>query len=247
MGACGCLLACLSLVLIPGGGEDWAAIASSKPNHVVILPGAYGPDKFTMEFRHLLETYDNGAGGLSAQIWDWNRIGGVDKSADRLTESEVMKHRAGRLVEEMKKWRQAPANETAKIHLVGLSAGSIVALLAAESDQLPTDFFDSIVFLSAYVSPGRNVEGMLKRTRAFYNYCSDEDKMLQALPHDALGGAGYHAKNKPPKTRQLRWQAGHRELGNHGAHLECCRSDFCRRFILPLFHSDKAVIPAEWK
>jgi len=212
----------------PGG------IESTKPSHVLILPGRFGADEGTRVLARLLQDHGSVGQGLSVQLWDWTRTpnnkGSGESKGKAGTDPRLL---AQELVDRLRAWRSQHPND--RLYLLALADGSRLAQAVCE--KLGEPFFERILLLSATLRSDVPVEPFVRCARTgVFNYSSDADTFLVQAKGPAVAGR----EGFPPGsgTRSLRWLPEYKKLGNWGGHLQCLSEPFIREKILPVFEAD---------
>ena len=155
-----------------------------------------------------------------------------------------------RLAEEICQFRAAYPG--VRIYVVGFSAGSTVALAAAE--RLPTDTLERIVLLAPSVSASYDIRGTMASARQGVDaFTSERDRFYLGLGTAAVGtsdGKREAAAGRvgfcPPvlsqeelwltgRLRQHPWNPGDAWTGNEGGHSGSLQPAYLKAYVLPLF------------
>jgi hypothetical protein len=228
-------------------------IVSTRPHHVLILPGIQG---MAFDFAGLAgfeRQIERENPLVSAQIWDWTRIEPQFGSVPRLKDLARNRRRAKVLAAEIATWRLR--HRDAGLSIVGYSAGTGIALFAC--DELPPDAaLDRIVLVSSGLSPSCDLDAALARaTGGVFNYFSDQDTTvlrdfttrhgtIDRVYGPSAGCVGFRCDD--PRLRQLRWTPAMKRLGNPGGHTDGFAQGFAREYLLPLLDPD-GEIPQGWR
>ncbi len=139
-----------------------------------------------------------------------------------------------------------------KVYLVAHSAGSAVALAAAEAS--PPGSIDRIILLAPSVASDYDLKPALQSTKGGIDvFCSKRDIWQLGIGVAILGTAdgcrgctaagriGFQNSSGDPrdaalyaKLRQHSWDACQAALGNHGGHYGTYKPGFLQAFVLPL-------------
>jgi pimeloyl-ACP methyl ester carboxylesterase len=141
-----------------------------------------------------------------------------------------------------------------RVYLVGHSAGSAVALAAAE--MLPPNSVDRIILLAPSVCTAYDLRPSLRTARSGIDvFHSDRDRLILGLGmrligtadgacHVAAGQCGFTPIIAGPedaalysKLRQHPWDQAVEWTGHHGGHYGSNRACFLRAYVLPLLLS----------
>lgn len=140
------------------------------------------------------------------------------------------------------------ANPCAPIHVIGLSAGTSLILLALE--KLEDDVMvDNVVLFSSSVSSERNLTQAMRHVRRnLYATTSPYDSILNTLPFNADGkggppagrrgfrlptGASRETLSAYQRVVNLPWQPTYLGFGWNGSHTSVTGSDFVASVIAP--------------
>ncbi len=209
--------------------------------------------------RGMLDAGYDGAG----EMFKWQTGKGV--LADQVASEEHKRKKAAELARRIQSFHQAHPN--AKISMVGLSAGTAIAVFALEA--LPPDIpIDSVILLSGSLSAGYDLSSALRRVHdKVFIFSSRKDGVLQVLlpmagTADRAKGAtetiGVHGPKLPPNastdTRHLYaqrvveipWNEEFTAYGHRGSHTDTVKADFVRHFVAPFLEplaAEKAKPP----
>jgi pimeloyl-ACP methyl ester carboxylesterase len=184
---------------------------------------------------------------LHVRSFDWTHGRGLGL-AD-VVDVDYARCQGQQLADEIRRYRWA--YPTVPIYLVGFSAGSTVALTAAES--LPTDTLERIVLLAPSVSAGYDLRAALASARQGVDvFTSERDRFYLGLGTAVLGtsdGKRQAAAGRvgfcPPalsagetclsgRLRQHPWDPSVAWTGNEGGHSGSLRAQYLRAYVLPL-------------
>lgn len=194
----------------------------------------------------LLDAGYNGAG----EVFTWETGAGV--AADQGSSVEYKRGKARELAGRIQTYaREYPGRP---IHLIGLSAGTAVAVFTLES--LPESCsVDNVILLGSSMSSDHDLTAALRRVRGhLYVFTSDNDAVLRFLVPSAGSAdrvdagerlAGLRGFMMParatPETRQLYakvkrvpWTREFERDGNYGGHTDAVNAAFVRDHIAPL-------------
>jgi len=254
------LLSLLALAFVAGCERP------ALPNHDERLPcgnlyyldGAGGGTEF-VNWCHgvrdgLLEAGYAGA----CEMFTWQT--GLGAVADQDVDVQYKRQKAGELAERIRGYRKGEPD--APVSLIGLSAGTAVAVFTAEAmaDDCP---LDAVVLLGASISANYDLTKALRHVRGkLYVFTSPNDGVLGLLmvatgtadrqPGAAAGVKGFVL---PPganeETRKLYaeklvtipWTREFERVGNFGHHLDNVNKDFIRNYVAPLVMGGKPPTP----
>ncbi len=242
-----------------------AALAALSAGCVVIEPHRHELDQHGFVF------YVDGAGGGSV-LTDWGRgfqeglklagypgefrsfhwHTGLGVAADQAASVPYKRSRAGQLAREIRSYQDEHPGRP--VHLVGLSAGTAVAVFALE--QLPEDHpVDRVVLLGSSLSSHYDVTTAMRRVRdRLYVYTSDKDAVLGTLvplagtaDREFCGAcsAGLKGLHLPPradaetrghyaKIENIAWKPEFTSAGNFGGHTDAVNPRFVRDYVAPM-------------
>jgi pimeloyl-ACP methyl ester carboxylesterase len=149
-----------------------------------------------------------------------------------------------------KVWAYRQQHPTARIHLLGHSAGGMVVLSAAEC--LPPEAIDHIVLLLPSVSSSydlrpalRSIKGRLQvhyssQDWLYLGLCTRLIGCVDGNHCDAGGRVGFPVRIDSAsdvallqRLVQLPWQPAYRQLGNEGGHYGAYQPDYLKAIVLP--------------
>lgn len=216
-------------------------------------------DGFNERARHGITFYCHGAGnvdfahssireGLEAAgyegqvysfIWTSSFVAPVDQVIRPWVERRAKN--LARLIEEY--LRLYPDG---KVNLIGLSAGSAVALWAVE-DLAPGYRVDNVILLSSSLSQTYNVQKALSHTDGkVYNFVWPRDPLLGRIVRrgfftvdgefraESAGLRGLEFANRSDRVVNIRWAPRRRTIANFQGHTDCTRAEFIRDRVAPL-------------
>jgi pimeloyl-ACP methyl ester carboxylesterase len=142
-----------------------------------------------------------------------------------------------------------------EVNLVGLSAGTGVAMWALESLR-PEYRVNNVVFISSSLSHTYDAKRALQNVKGkIYNYCSPRDAVLAGpmkvfgsidgvYMEDAAGAVGFRA---PPgleaRVVNIPWNSQFERYGYYGGHYDGTSPDFVAAIIAPHIVNDVAQPP----
>ena len=184
------------------------------------------------------------------EMFSWET--GLGVAPDQIASNEYKRAKATELAREITEFHQD--HPDTPITLVGLSAGTVVAVFTLES--LPdSPIIENVVLLSGSLSADYDLTTALARVRHnVYIFTSDRDAILSVLlpitgPADrsadtnsVIGASGAIMPLAPsPETAsqygkvvEVRWNPSFRSFGNRGEHLDTVNELFVREFVAPL-------------
>jgi hypothetical protein len=184
------------------------------------------------------------------EMFSWQT--GLGVAPDQVASNEYKRAKASELAHEIMRFHQDHPNTP--ITLIGLSAGSVVAVFTLEA--LPDSaIVDNVVLLSGSLSADYDLTPALARVRQnMYIFTSDRDVILNVLlpitgPADrgadtnhVIGAFGtIMPPNPSPETArqyakviEVRWNPSFRSFGDTGNHLDTVNEPFVRAFVAPL-------------
>ncbi len=186
----------------------------------------------------------------AGEMFSWET--GLGVTADQVASVEYKREKAAELARRILDFqRQQPQ---APVTLVGLSAGTAIAVFALE--QLPPDAgVETVILLSGSLSADHDLTSALRHVRGrMFVFTSQRDAVLQYLmpmagsadrqdtSHGAIGVDGVRV---PPQasseTRQLYrkivtvpWKEEFARLGNAGGHTDTVKAPFVQAIVAPL-------------
>lgn len=190
-------------------------------------------------------------GQLSMFPWET----GLGVVVDQDTAVRYKRQKADEVAAEIVRFHQAhPASQ---IHLIGLSAGTAVAVFAAEA--LPPNVkLDNIILFGASISNDYNLTKALRHVRShLYNFTSEDDAVLGFLvpisgtaDRTDAPAAGLDGFVMPPdanahtralyltKVVRIAWRAKYEKDGDYGGHTNAVNAPFVRDYVAPLIMRD---------
>jgi len=190
-------------------------------------------------------------GQLSMFPWET----GLGVVVDQDTAVAYKRQKAGEVAAEIVRFRQA--NPKSQIHLIGLSAGTAVAIFALEA--LPPGLkVENVILFGASIGNDYNLTKALGNVNThLYNFTSEQDAVLGFLvPMSGTAdrtnapAAGIDGFVLPPnanaQTRQLylskvvriAWQTKYEKDGDFGGHTDGVNAPFVRDYVAPLIMRD---------
>jgi pimeloyl-ACP methyl ester carboxylesterase len=184
---------------------------------------------------------------LYVRSFDWTH--GQGRGLADVIDVDYARCQGRLLAEEVCRYRRAYPG--VPIYLVGFSAGSTVALAAAE--QLPPDTLERIVLLAPSVSAGYDLRGALASARQGLDaFTSERDRFYLGLGTTVIGtsdGKREAAAGRvgfcPPalsqneawlagRLRQHAWNASVAWTGNDGGHTDSLQQAYLKAYVIPL-------------
>jgi pimeloyl-ACP methyl ester carboxylesterase len=190
-------------------------------------------------------------GQLSMFPWET----GLGVVADQDSAVRYKRQKAGEVAAEMVRFHQA--HPGAQIHLIGLSAGTAVAVFAL--DALPPDLkVENVILFGASISNNYDLTRALGHVRThLYNFTSEQDAVLGFLvpmsgtadrteaPAAGLDGfllpPGANAQTRAlylTRLARVAWQAKFEKDGDFGGHTDGVNARFVRDYVAPLILRD---------
>jgi len=196
----------------------------------------------------------------ACEMFTWQT--GLGAVADQDADVRYKREKAGELAARIQEYRKEQPD--APVSLIGLSAGTAVAVLTAEamSDDCPVD---TVVLLGASIGANYDLTKALRHIRGkLYIFTSPNDGVLGLLmvatgtadrqPGSAAGITGFVMPgNATEETRKLyaerlvtiSWSKDFERAGNYGHHLDNVNKEFIRDHVAPLLMGGKpAAHPA---
>ncbi len=129
-----------------------------------------------------------------------------------------------------------------EVNLIGLSAGSGVAIWALEALK-PGYRVDNVVLLASSLSSDYDVSEALRHVNGqVYNYYSPNDAVLTGpmkvvgtidgkLLADGAGSVGLHSPNNSNRVVNIRWRPEFRRYGYNGGHIDGTAPSFVHHYV----------------
>jgi hypothetical protein len=186
-------------------------------------------------------------------MFPWETGFGV--MADQDSAVKYKRQKAGEVAAEIASFHQA--HPTSQIHLVGLSAGTAVAVFALEA--LPPNVkVENVILFGASISNDYDLTRALGHVRThLYNFTSEQDAVLGFLvPMSGTAdrtdapAAGRDGFVLPPgasaqtralyltKVVRVAWQTKYEKDGDFGGHTDGVHGPFVRDYVAPLIMRD---------
>jgi hypothetical protein len=254
------MLSCVAMLAAAGGCADSPGMAatSARPEGDAQFGAVY---------------YLDGAGGGGLMNWEGGLKKGLKLAGYRgqltmfpwetglgviVDQDATMKYKrqkAGEVAAEIARFHQA--HPTSQIHLIGLSAGTAVAIFALEA--LPPDVkVENVILFGASISNDYDLTKALGHVRThLYNFTSEQDAVLGFLvpmsgtadrsnaPAAGLDGfvlpPGANAQTRAlylTKVARIAWQAKYEKDGDFGGHTDGIHGPFVRDYVAPLVMRD---------
>jgi pimeloyl-ACP methyl ester carboxylesterase len=185
----------------------------------------------------------------AGEVFRWNT--GLGVVADQDSSVEYKRSKAAALAHEIQEYTKE--HPGAPVTLMGLSAGTAVAVFALEA--LPVSCpVDSVVLLGASISSTHDLTQALARVRnRMYVFTSEKDAVLAFLVPGAgtadrqvgVPSAGLNGFQMPPgasaetrsryaKISYIGWRPEFEKTGNYGGHTDTVKAPFVQEYIAPL-------------
>lgn len=149
---------------------------------------------------------------------------------------------ARRLAEYIRDYKNRYPN--GEVNLVGLSAGTGVAIWALEALP-PGCNVDNVILLASSLKHNYDVSKALQRVNGkIYNYYSTHDAILSGpmkvfgtidgeFLTDGAGAVGLHPPRGGDRVVNIRWRSEFQKYGYHGGHTDATNASFVRAHIAP--------------
>jgi hypothetical protein len=191
-------------------------------------------------------------GGFESFRWHT----GLGVAADQGASVAYKRGQAAKLAKRIRTYQQSHPGRA--VHLVGLSAGTAVAVFTLEA-LASNGKVDDLVLLGSSISEHYDMTAALRQvTGKAYVYTSEKDAVLSVLVPAAgtadrqfcgACSAGLHGLHLPrganPETRRLyrkvnniNWKREFEEAGNYGGHTDATKARFVRDYVAPLILAD---------
>jgi pimeloyl-ACP methyl ester carboxylesterase len=236
-------LTCTALLCITAGCSHARPDHAARVNrgYVYYLDGS-GGGSFFMNWsrgvrRGLLDAGYDGA----AEVFRWQTGWGI--VSDQGSSEEYKRRKAAELARRIQQYsREHPG---APVTIIGLSAGTVVAVLALE--QLPVACpVNNVVLLGCSISGDyRLTQGLHRVRNRLYVFTSQHDAVLAFLVWTSGTAAGLGGFRMPPgadaetraqyaKITYVPWRPEFESTGNFGGHTDTVREAFVQEYIAPL-------------
>jgi hypothetical protein len=241
------------------------SLNSTPTTHVFVLPGILGDGFRIQKMKEILESSQDEEGNpIEVRVWDWTEKWESREQSiqDRLYITQQTCEIGKEFADALKLWRSRSTNVRA-IHLIGMSAGSMIAkgtcgATDGTSPVLGDEFFDKILLLSGALDIREPWDSLDTCSKDIFNYYSYADQIVAtrfpsflifririSVAWPACGGVGLK-QGSDSEAEHVSWQLpwirrenGGRgeELGNRGGHLDpgCLAEDYFTEYILPIF------------
>jgi pimeloyl-ACP methyl ester carboxylesterase len=188
------------------------------------------------------------------EVFAWNT--GLGVALDQGSSVEYKRGKAAELAGRIKKYLDAHADQ--RVNLIGLSAGTAVAVFTLEA--LPEDHpVDNVVLLGSSVASHYDLTTALRRVRnRVYVFTSEKDAVLgvavsvagtadrQFCGACSAGLKGFHlpAKADRPtkalysKVENIAWMPEFAKARNYGGHTDAVNALFVRDYVAPLLFKE---------
>lgn len=239
------VLLCLSCFVVVLGATGCAPTFSdrSKLGWTVYCPGAGNTDFGENGIRQGLEAAGY-RGEVAAYMWTVSFNIAIDQTV-RIN-ARLRAQQLARLIEQYTDWYRENRGENdppePTIYLVGLSAGSGIAIWACENLR-PGYSVDSVVLLSSSLSYDYDVSDALKHIRGqIYCYCSDRDAVLAGpmqivgtidgkIATPGVGQLGLQSKAHSDRIVNTRWRDEFTKYGYFGGHTDSTSAAFVQTYV----------------
>ena len=190
----------------------------------------------------------------ACEMFTWQT--GLGAVADQDVDVQYKRQKAGELAARIVEYRKQQPD--APVYLIGLSAGTVVAVFTAEAvpDDCP---LDTVVLLGASIGANYDLTKALRHVRGkLYIFTSPNDGVLGLLmvatgtadrqPGSAAGITGFvmpagaseeTQKLYAEKLVTVSWTRDFERVGNYGHHLDNVNKEFIRNYVAPLVMGGK--------
>lgn len=209
----------------------------------VYCPGAGNTDFGENGIRQGLEAAGY-RGEVAAYMWTVSFNIAIDQTV-RIN-ARIRAEQLARLIEQYTDWYRENRGENdppePTIYLVGLSAGSGIAIWACENLREGYTV-DSVVLLSSSLSYDYDVTSALKHIREkIYCYCSDRDAVLAGpmqivgtidgkIATPGVGQVGLQSKTHSARIVNIRWRDEFTKFGYFGGHTDSTSPEFVQAYV----------------
>jgi pimeloyl-ACP methyl ester carboxylesterase len=196
----------------------------------------------------------------ACEMFTWQT--GLGAVVDQDADVRYKREKAGELANRIREYRKDQPD--APVVLIGLSAGTAVAVFTAEAlaEDCP---LDTVVLLGASIGSNYDLTKALRHVRGkLYIFTSPNDGVLGLLmaatgtadrqPGSAAGITGFiMPAGATAETRKLyaeklvtiTWTKEFERVGNFGHHLDNVNKDFIRTYVAPLVMGGKPPLPPQ--
>lgn len=251
------LFAALSAVILTTGCASTAPQDRVQRGYVYYLDGAGGGGITNWSGGVRQGLRDAGYDGWG-EMFSWET--GLGVVADQTVSNEYKRDKAGTLAKKMVEYRRQYPNSP--MNLIGLSAGTVIAVFALEA--LPADVMvENVILLSGSLSAPYDLTKALSRVRGkVYVTTSHRDPVLGGLlplAGTADRGSGTTAtigvegprlpRGASADTRRLYaskvvvipWKQEFERYGNYGGHTDTVAGPFVQHYVAPLVKTNSGV------
>lgn len=224
------------------------ALGPVEREAVFILDGVGGFQFMPLLIRRVLREQGQPIGSIMFR-WQFGLPGEIWTDLMWRSRNE---RQAGRLADRIAAYRHA--NPEARLHVVGYSGGSGIAVWACER-LAPAAGVETLVLACPALSPTYNLGPALRNVRRCYALVSRRDRWILGAGTTAFGtvdrrftsAAGRRGFCRPValtaedetaygRLRQIEWTPALRELGHRGGHDGWASLRFLREHLIPLLH-----------
>lgn len=216
--------------------------------YVYYFDGAGGGGAFSNWSGGLKQGLLNAGYDGAGEIFDWNTGGGV--VADQESSVEYKRSKGAECAQKIRQYSNE--HPGAPVNIVGLSAGTAVALFAIEA--LPSNCkVDNVFLCGASVSADYDLTRALQHVRnRLYVFTSEKDAVLAFLvpmagtadrkETDSAGLRGFQIPLRmSPETRaqyakvvHIHWKPEFARYGDFGGHTDALKAPFVQHYMAPL-------------
>jgi pimeloyl-ACP methyl ester carboxylesterase len=237
-------LAAAGLALATGCGPNYSPRAEN--GITFYCPGAGNLDFGDTGIREGLEA-SGYTGEVAAVSWTISFNPAIDQAVK--VNARLGASRLARAIE-----RYADTYPGRPINLVGLSAGTGVAIFACE-DLRPGYEVDNVILLSGSLSYDYDISQALRRIKGqVYNFYSPRDAVLAGpmkifgtidgkLGTEGVGAVGFNPPAHRDRVTNIRWQPEFTRYGYYGGHTDVTNARFVQAVISKYVTHVTAVIP----
>lgn len=215
----------------------------SKLGWTIYCPGAGNTDFGENGIRKGLEAAGY-QGEVAAYLWTVSFNIAIDQTV-RIN-ARIRAVQLARLIEQYIDWyhehREPDDPPEPRVYLIGLSAGTGIAVWACEN--LKEGYMvDTVVLMSSSLSYDYDLSMALRRIRGrIYNYSSDQDAVLAGpmqivgtidgkIATPGAGQIGFQARNHADRVVNIRWRSDFMKFGHFGGHTDATNPAFVEAYI----------------
>lgn len=237
----GLLILCLALLACCGCAPRFSE--RSKLGWTIYCPGAGNTDFGENGIRKGLEAAGY-QGEVAAYLWTVSFNIAIDQTV-RIN-ARIRAEQLARLIEQYIDWyrenRDADDPPEPRVYLIGLSAGTGIAIWACENLR-DGYMVDTVVLMSSSLSYDYDLSLALRRIRGrIYNYASDRDAVLAGpmqivgtidgkIATPGAGQIGFQARNHADRVVNIRWRSEFMKFGYFGGHTDATNPAFVEAYI----------------